>query len=423
MAGLSRKARRERERRDRKTQTGGQVEIPAFTTCLSEWVAHLQHLPPDAPEWDELEDFSDVVADMDQQHRLLRSLVLAEEIDKISTTLSKTYRTELNYLEIDLPLWPVLENLRPALLPLAREIMGNIQTSLPAYSEVHPRASTLRQEEERAPVRAERAQALSDLYDRWQYLAAWSRDSDLLLGPDDGEDEDGTETDSGIPQEEHNAALEKIQRLEQKWEQARSAVETRAAQRDEYRKKVEYLQAVIAQLEQKGGQPALPASVANSAAAPVADAEQPNVESVAEAITAAELDFPHELAVALNSASREESPFQRPNEVYSALRWLATDYRDTRIAPSGGDPEFERRLKEACSGWFYSPKQSDTAKNMFRGEYETTHNGRTYTLDTHIGRGTKGDPQRMIRIAFDWDSERQQVIVGYIGPHQRTQSS
>ncbi len=48
---------------------------------------------------------------------------------------------------------------------------------------------------------------------------------------------------------------------------------------------------------------------------------------------------------------------------------------------------------------------------------------RTYTLDEHIGKGTKGDPQYMIRIAFGWDEDIKKVVVGYIGRHQRTQAS
>ena len=151
--------------------------------------------------------------------------------------------------------------------------------------------------------------------------------------------------------------------------------------------------------------------------------ETPSVASVSEAIAAARADFPGTLAIALNSASEEDSPFKRPNEVYTALEWLATGYSGIRLNPPGTDPEFERRLKEKCPGWFYSPKQSDTAKGMFKADYETTLESRTYTLDQHIGKGTKGDPQYMIRIAFDWDDDLKKVIVGYVGRHQRTQAS
>ena len=143
----------------------------------------------------------------------------------------------------------------------------------------------------------------------------------------------------------------------------------------------------------------------------------------ADAMDAASRRFPGALKIALNSTSEEGTPFKRPDEVYAALVWLATEYHDLRTNPPGADPEFDRRLKESCSGWSYSPKQSDTVKNMFKPEYETSLGDRVYTLDQHIGRGTKGDPQYMIRIAFAWDDDRKQVIVGYIGRHQRTQAS
>ena len=48
---------------------------------------------------------------------------------------------------------------------------------------------------------------------------------------------------------------------------------------------------------------------------------------------------------------------------------------------------------------------------------------RGYTLVEHIGKGTTFDARYTIRIAFDWDRDRRQVIVGYIGRHQQTDAS
>ena len=347
-----------------------------------------------------------------------RAVALEGRLIETAALLAKTYRTELSYLEIDVSNWPEQGAWSLQLLPDAHDLALELQAALPAYSEVHPRASTHSQEEERAPLRAERAEAIARIVARWDDLISNVGEFDDDPQPEELEDEA-----DNISKSDYDAIVEKSERLERKYAQARSAVATRTGQRDDARKQVEALRSVITKMEREGGQPVLPSGNTDSAAETHPEAGQEQVGSVFEAITAAEINFPGRLLVSLNAASREDTPFQRPHEVYAALEWLATEYSDIRLNPLGTDPEFERRLKETCPGWSYSPKQSDTAKNMFKGEYQTTVESRTYTLDQHIGKGTKGDPQYMIRIAFAWDNDLGKVIVGYIGPHQRTQAS
>ena len=58
----------------------------------------------------------------------------------------------------------------------------------------------------------------------------------------------------------------------------------------------------------------------------------------------------------------------------------------------------------------------------YSSDYETTLGDRKFILEHHIGMG-RGRGESAIRIAFAWDSERQMVIVGYVGRHQRTDAS
>ena len=61
--------------------------------------------------------------------------------------------------------------------------------------------------------------------------------------------------------------------------------------------------------------------------------------------------------------------------------------------------------------------------SRYEKSYTTRVDGKRYTLVEHIGKGTTFDARYTIRIAFDWDRDRRQVIVGYIGRHQQTDAS
>ena len=108
--------------------------------------------------------------------------------------------------------------------------------------------------------------------------------------------------------------------------------------------------------------------------------------------------------------------------MFDALAWLATEYHRRRSNP-GAAPNFDKLIKEACPGWSYKSKQTGVTKEQFTEWYTTAVDGKSYELDAHIGKGTSFDPQQTIRVAFDWDDELKQVIVGYLGKHQRNRRS
>ena len=145
--------------------------------------------------------------------------------------------------------------------------------------------------------------------------------------------------------------------------------------------------------------------------------------SVNEALDLAQTMFPNELAIALNSKSSKNSPFRKPDEVFGALSWLATEYHRLRTNPSSSRPDFNRLLKESCPGWFYKPGQTEVTAEQFIEWYTTTVDNKTFELYHHIGKGNSHDPQHTIRIAFAWDDDNQRVAVGFLGLHQRNRRS
>ena len=150
--------------------------------------------------------------------------------------------------------------------------------------------------------------------------------------------------------------------------------------------------------------------------------ELPEFEDVESAVRRARQKFSRQLLFQLNSESEvEDNPFNTPQTVWEALQWLATTYYQSRTG-NLREPDFDRSIREAC-GWWYKSDQHDTTMGRYRNSYTTKVDGRTYWLKEHIGKGTNWDARYTIRIGFDWDRNRQKVIVGYIGRHQRTDAS
>lgn len=143
------------------------------------------------------------------------------------------------------------------------------------------------------------------------------------------------------------------------------------------------------------------------------------LENVKDAVNQAARTYSDELLVALNSKSQDNSAFQKPDEVFAALAWLATDYRDYMLNQESGF-EFNNTLRKVCPNWFYTPRQSPTTRGKYPEWYETTANGTGFELNAHIGRGKSHDAKSNIRIAFAWNDEESKVMVGYIGHHQKT---
>lgn len=150
-----------------------------------------------------------------------------------------------------------------------------------------------------------------------------------------------------------------------------------------------------------------------------------NLDSVADALILAEQRFSESLAFCWNGKSEDtDSPFQKPQDVFLALRWLATIYRDarTKVRPCS---DFDASLREAVVGWSYEPHQSKlTMKHAkYKAWYHTIHEGREVSLPDHLKCGSTKDARHSIRIAFTWCDKAKKVVLGYLGQHQQTSAS
>ncbi|MEY3588930.1 MAG: hypothetical protein RJA47_1526 [Actinomycetota bacterium] len=97
----------------------------------------------------------------------------------------------------------------------------------------------------------------------------------------------------------------------------------------------------------------------------------------------------------------------RLNEV--ARAWMSGEI-------SGGS------IKLACRqmGLDFAPDVSDNAKQKYEQDYVITWHGRTVVAGAHLRRGRK---THLVRIHVYFDTERQQVVVAYIGRHLRDKGS
>ena len=145
-------------------------------------------------------------------------------------------------------------------------------------------------------------------------------------------------------------------------------------------------------------------------------------DSVSEAVEMAKSKFRQELLFSPNSESNIESnPYIYPNKVWEALQWLANTYYPSKLGRLRVT-DFDQSIREAC-GWWYKGDQGETTLSRYEKSYTTRVDGKRHWLAEHIGKGTSFDARYTIRIAFDWDRDRRQVIVGYIGRHQQTDAS
>lgn len=152
----------------------------------------------------------------------------------------------------------------------------------------------------------------------------------------------------------------------------------------------------------------------------VADGSTPEFRDVSAVLDHVDGLWPDALRIVLNSSSEPKLIFDRPQQLYTALEWLATTYRSAKIGELSV-PDLQASLAETC-GWDYVPHQSEVTMGKYRADYETTDNGIKFRLEPHIGRGISGGAAQ-IRVAFAWDDVRQLVVVGYVGRHQTTDQS
>ena len=429
-------------------ESESRIRSPLF----SEWLDKLTDLPPNAPEWSEALKFITAAFAISQKAIEDGEKERKELLERALNEVSEPFEEEMQYLGVDVSSWLEQASGKSSVLEQAAEIAGKLRAALHAYKEVRPQASTRDEELARAGKRQEYEADILKLVEDWNELME-APDEPVFpgLGSTDKADKD----DGGVSADAH-AALEseknelaaEHERVKQTLDALRQAQDKLRAEKDELaaeharvaqardtlqlsydklRAEKENQGEEISNLKQELYESRQREESWRKTAVAMQgqddEEEPPPINSVRDAIAAAEARFPDQLVFALNSKSNKDAAFQRPGEVYDALAWLATEYHNIRANPTGSDPDLDILLREACSGWAYVPHQSYVTMGMYPEWYKAEHNGATYELTQHLRKGTSGNPQYSIRMAFAWDSEMKKVIMGYIGPHQRNQAS
>lgn len=116
----------------------------------------------------------------------------------------------------------------------------------------------------------------------------------------------------------------------------------------------------------------------------------------------------------------KNSPYEKPALVYRCLGLLAHEYRDMKL--NGGEvarTQFEARLLEL--GVENSPSISKARAGEQGDEYYVRFRGQRKLLDMHLKKGGRSrDERTVMRIYYFWDSESEEVIVGWLPGHLDT---
>ena len=144
--------------------------------------------------------------------------------------------------------------------------------------------------------------------------------------------------------------------------------------------------------------------------------------SVDEALEKAQREWPDAFSLAFNGRSEPSGyPFKDADQFYRGLKFLAGTFRDAK-ANRRNCPDLVTACKEQ-TGLDYSPNQSPSTMGEFPEYYRTLYEGEEVPLKGHIGRGNNKDPRLSFRLAFYYDKDRDKVVLGYLGQHQRTRAT
>ena len=424
---------------------GGEAAIES--EFLTDFLDGLWELAPDADEWKDIEAFVQAVNEMADLRSAERRLAAAKELKDVLDAMDADYDPELKYLDIDLAAWDEQVASRPDLMEDALDLAKELADTLGRYRPVRPQAESREEETARAAERTDLEAEILRIVNEWPELMSRppvevdtpSAKAAAVAVGDAASDDEEEEAEPAVSVEEHQAALAEIERLVERGEALKAQNDKLAGAGDALRAENEKLSqanvglqadkqaiddefdAIKVELAQsrKMEETWRMSYVSAMAEAGGASGEaQADPENVGEAIALAEQSFAGNLVVALNSKSDKNSQYQKPREVFDVLAWLATDYHARRTGP-GGTSDFDKLLKEACSGWSYKAGQTEVTREQFAPWYTTQHGGKQYDLSHHLAKGNSRDPRNTMRIGFAWDDESRQVIVGYIGLHQR----
>lgn len=150
----------------------------------------------------------------------------------------------------------------------------------------------------------------------------------------------------------------------------------------------------------------------------VADTLDPSFSTVAEAATAAAKKCKNLLMLESAITAAQDSPFQRPYDVYRALVDLdeIVDAWRRSLEEKGKGGDLLQLLRERGWGKRSSLRISDTARGKFRADYEFEYRGKRQLFEPHITIGS-GDPNSCASIHFLFDQDVLKMVVAHIGRH------
>lgn len=142
------------------------------------------------------------------------------------------------------------------------------------------------------------------------------------------------------------------------------------------------------------------------------------VDSVESAVEYARQNFPNLIILPSALDSAKNSPFQRPDEIVSALRDLdeiaVVSAEQKKVRGSGGD--ILQHLKTRGWGKRSSMHISNTSRTTYRSDYEFEYGGRRQLFEPHITLGS-GAPNSCASIHFLLDQGSGKIVVAHVGRH------
>ena len=382
------------------------------------WLERMRALPPGEEEWSEAREFLASAAKIIEEKEIELGRTQAREVDNTIADLAETFSPELSYLERGVDAWSA-DKLPASAIPDALVLAFQLDFALEKYRPVRELAPVRSEEEARAEERRElesRILSLMDDVDRVMSGEGASEgdtpaEQDLEETPTVAQDARGEASPPGAEAEgpveaaarqSDEALLDENDNLQREVRSLRQ--ELKDSRHKEKSWRLSYVEAARRRIAQGVEDEALP------------------VQDVAAAVELAGDLFADELMFQINSRSVvRNNPFEDAEAVLGALKWLATTYHRSRMG-DGSLPDPDASIREAC-GWFYTSHQSDVTMGRYKDWYVTKVDGNARRLRDHVGKGNSKDPRHTIRIGFDWDKERQAVVVGYLGQHQQTAST
>ncbi len=416
------------------------------------WIEFLSALPPDAPEWEHVEEFIDLVSDLAEDKN--KEFNIALELDERIKNIKESFAVDLEYLEANTDAWTVFAFYKPTHVDETSQLLTQLQESLDQYAAVRERAPTRTEEETRAVQRQKLESQVLEHVDQLDQLMALGLEyaeeqqrledaaiaaaqGNGLSAGQNGESTGIASAAGALPAAGANSAADASVDAEAEAAAVRAEL---ASLKEEHEKASQDAEALRAEInEQKRSNDAVTATLAESqrmedywrgmyvdarktaADGPQAEETAAEIADVKTAIERAAHVFANELQFNLNSKSEKNPRFRDAQAVWSAFAWLATEYHRHKRGESGS-VDLDLSIRRTC-GWFYRPKQSDTTVGEFPEYYTATVNGKKHRLNEHIGKGATNNASTTIRIGFYWDKNNQVVVIGYIGQHQRTRAT